>query len=206
MLTAKRAFAGDDVTETIANIVKADPEWAALPPDLPRAVRTLLQRCLAKDPRQRVADFSIVRYVLADANDAGAASTPTGIRRERYRTAGVWPALLAGALVVIAVLLVPIWRGRHRASLESAPESVSTSARPPMRPSMVSRCHPMGGGSCFPRRIGSGSAHSAKPRLRRFPAPIRRVCRSGRPTAAQLPLPLQDVYIGWTAMGGRRNC
>ena len=56
MLTAKRAFEGEDVTDTIAAIMRGEPDWTALPAQTPANVRTLLQGCLAKDRRQRLAD------------------------------------------------------------------------------------------------------------------------------------------------------
>jgi serine/threonine protein kinase len=54
MLTGKRAFGGDDVSDTLANVLKADPDWDALPPATPPRNPTLLRRCLMKDRRQRL--------------------------------------------------------------------------------------------------------------------------------------------------------
>ena len=48
MLAGARAFAGDDVTSTLAAVLKDDVKWAALPPSVPAPVRTLLRRCLEK--------------------------------------------------------------------------------------------------------------------------------------------------------------
>jgi eukaryotic-like serine/threonine-protein kinase len=67
MLTGRRAFPGDDVTETIANIVKSDPDWGALPPDTSVAVRALLRRCLNKDPDRRLRHIADARFNLEDA-------------------------------------------------------------------------------------------------------------------------------------------
>ena len=58
MLTGRRAFEGEDVSDTLANVLKSEPDWTALPADVPPHIRTLIQRCLAKDRRQRVADIS----------------------------------------------------------------------------------------------------------------------------------------------------
>ena len=57
MLAGRRAFDGDDMSDTFASVLKIDPDWAQLPSDLPPALRTLIQRCLAKDRRQRVSDI-----------------------------------------------------------------------------------------------------------------------------------------------------
>jgi serine/threonine protein kinase len=46
MLTGNKAFDGDDVTDTIAAVVRAEPQWEALPADVPASIRLLLRRCL----------------------------------------------------------------------------------------------------------------------------------------------------------------
>src|ERR1700736_3735562 len=53
MLTGKRAFAGEDVSETLAFVITKEPDWAALPPIRP-PIRTLLRRCMEKDRRRRL--------------------------------------------------------------------------------------------------------------------------------------------------------
>jgi serine/threonine protein kinase len=58
MLTAVRAFRGDDVTDTIVSVVSKEPDWDALPPGVSPDVRRLLQRCLKKDPKARMRDIT----------------------------------------------------------------------------------------------------------------------------------------------------
>ena len=58
MLTSRRAFGGDDVSDVLASVLKTEPDWAALPADLPAPVRRLLGRCLEKDPKRRLRDIS----------------------------------------------------------------------------------------------------------------------------------------------------
>jgi len=67
ILTGRRAFPGDDVTETIANIVKSEPDWNALPAETSVAVRALLRRCLQKDPERRLRHIADARFNLEDA-------------------------------------------------------------------------------------------------------------------------------------------
>ncbi len=55
MLTGRRAFDGEDVSDTLANILKREPDWSALPPGTPPAIERVLRRCLTKDPRLRTA-------------------------------------------------------------------------------------------------------------------------------------------------------
>ena len=56
LLTGKAAFQGDDITEILAAVVKSEPDWTALPAEIPASIRVLLRRCLRKDRRQRLAD------------------------------------------------------------------------------------------------------------------------------------------------------
>ena len=66
MLTGRRAFEGGDLPETIANVLKSAPDWNALPDDVPPHVRVLIQRCLAKDRRARIADMSVALFVMTE--------------------------------------------------------------------------------------------------------------------------------------------
>src|SRR5204863_4366708 len=54
MLTGKRAFEDEDVSDTLAAVLRAEPDWNALPAEAAVPVRTLLRGCLEKDPRQRM--------------------------------------------------------------------------------------------------------------------------------------------------------
>jgi serine/threonine protein kinase len=73
-LTAQRPFTGDDVSETIANVLRSDPDWSALPADTPPTVRRLIQRCLTKDAKRRVPDVAVARYEIDEALAAPAAN------------------------------------------------------------------------------------------------------------------------------------
>jgi serine/threonine protein kinase len=53
-LTGKKAFQGEDVTETLAGIIKGDPDWSAIPGGTPPTIQLLLRKCLAKDRRKRL--------------------------------------------------------------------------------------------------------------------------------------------------------
>jgi serine/threonine-protein kinase len=71
MLTGTRAFDGEDMSDTLASVLKSDPDGTLLPADVPPALRTLVQRCLAKDRRQRVSDISAARFVLTELESLG---------------------------------------------------------------------------------------------------------------------------------------
>ena len=66
MLTGRRAFDGDDVSITLANVLKENPRWHELPPDLPTAVSRLLRRCLEKEPKRRLSAIGDARLELEE--------------------------------------------------------------------------------------------------------------------------------------------
>ena len=85
-------------------VVRLEPDWEALPSDVPPPVRTLLQRCLVKDRRQRVADIAAALFVL-DHQARRRGHRPRRRQRRRARRP-LWrrvAALTAGALVVAAL-------------------------------------------------------------------------------------------------------
>jgi Tol biopolymer transport system component len=104
MLTGKRAFDGDDVSETLAAILRAVPDWNALPAAAPLATRKLLARCLQKERRERLADIADARLEIVDAQrEAVGQEEPATVTRPRsnVRIHLTWVA--AAALVALAV-------------------------------------------------------------------------------------------------------
>ena len=71
MLTGKRAFAGEDVSDTLAAVIRAEVKFDALPKEVPAPVRHVLTACLQRDPKQRVHDIADVRLALAGSFDVG---------------------------------------------------------------------------------------------------------------------------------------
>src|SRR6185503_1266120 len=63
LLTGRRMFEGDDVTETLAAVVLREPDWAGIPPE----VRRLLKKCLEKDPKKRLRDIGDVWELLEES-------------------------------------------------------------------------------------------------------------------------------------------
>ncbi len=107
MLTGTSPFKGDDVAEVIGAVIHKEVTWDPLPPSTPVAVRTVLARCLEKDPKQRVRDMGDVRLLLNGAFTtpglAQAAPLPT---RSRVAILTTTVALLSAALAAGAVWLV----------------------------------------------------------------------------------------------------
>ena len=78
MLTGARAFAGQDVTDTIAAVVRLEPDWSSLSSGPPACARTLVERCLRKDARNRLRDIGDARLSLDALAEAGPPQTSDG--------------------------------------------------------------------------------------------------------------------------------
>src|SRR5262249_55810764 len=76
-VTGNQAFSGDNVSDTIAAVIRGEPDWTALPSETPRRLRELLERCLQKDPRQRFHDAADVRIAIDDASKRDVQSAVT---------------------------------------------------------------------------------------------------------------------------------
>src|SRR6185295_15069148 len=74
MLTGHAAFGGDTLTDTLAAVMRAEPEWSRVPLGVTAPVRELLRRCLRKDPRQRLQAIGDARIALEDVLSGGALS------------------------------------------------------------------------------------------------------------------------------------
>jgi Tol biopolymer transport system component len=96
MLTGRRAFPGEDVTETLTVLSRAEPDWNALPTATPLPIRRLLERCLQKDRKRRLAAIADARWHLDEARHAV----------ERPRRYGLLPWIVATASAVVAVALL----------------------------------------------------------------------------------------------------
>src|SRR5688572_23345650 len=102
MLTARRAFEGEAVTDTMAAILRGEPDWNALPPSTPRVIRRLLRRCLEKDRRDRLQAIGDARLEIKEAISGGDTPVPAAVVVQRDVRGGIAP--IAGAAVVAALL------------------------------------------------------------------------------------------------------
>ena len=107
MLTGRRAFEGDDVSDTLARILMKEPDWTALPATIPPAVVTVLRRCLQKDRKQRVRDIGDVSLALEGAFETAAPQTTAPATSSPPRGRLAWIAAFGVAAAVIVVLAVP---------------------------------------------------------------------------------------------------
>src|SRR5688572_8722959 len=107
MLTGRRAFEGEVISETLASVLRGEPDWTALPSSTPRVIRQLLRRCLVKDPRERLQAIGDARIEIKEAMTGGdetsvstaAPSHPMTPRLGLIVAVAAVAAIVAGGLV-----------------------------------------------------------------------------------------------------------
>ncbi len=124
MLSGRRAFAGESFSDSLAAILRAEPDAGAIPAGTPASIRSLLRRCLAKEPERRLHHIADARLELEEAVGAlsgpvtGASPPPT--RPAPWRRAGGW----------LPIALMAVFAGVAVWSLFRAPRQAP---RPPVR-------------------------------------------------------------------------
>jgi eukaryotic-like serine/threonine-protein kinase len=114
MLTGRAPFKGDSPTDTLALIIRGEPDFSLLPPATPQQIRTLLRHCLDKEQRRRWPDAGSLRIAIEDARDAPArVATPAERTRRSNRR-----RMLASAFVVAAAAALAALATWHLARLE----------------------------------------------------------------------------------------
>ncbi|HKC23415.1 MAG TPA: protein kinase [Thermoanaerobaculia bacterium] len=113
LLTGRRVFAGETVTDVLAAVLTRAPDWSALPMETPARLRALLERSLERDPRQRLRDIGEARVALSNASarvDETLADASRAPRRGRE--------VLAWGVAAVALLAAALFalRGGFRAA------------------------------------------------------------------------------------------
>jgi serine/threonine-protein kinase len=105
MLTGRRTFAGTTPAATMAAVMLQEPDWKALPEEVPGRVRLLLRRCLEKEPEKRLRDMGDARLEMEDALSGAAVDGDVVAGRQRR----LWPAVAAGLIVGAAAVGAWAW-------------------------------------------------------------------------------------------------
>ncbi|MGE5344616.1 MAG: protein kinase domain-containing protein, partial [Acidithiobacillales bacterium] len=116
MLTGRKAFEGETVSDVLAAVLRQDVDLGALPPVTPASVRRLLARCLERDAKQRLRDIGEARIALdLEAGEERAGSAPEA-------PASSWRRGLPWALAVVlaAVSGAALWTARRGAPKPAA--------------------------------------------------------------------------------------
>jgi Tol biopolymer transport system component len=115
MLTGRVAFAGDTASDTIAQILERQPDWSALPPETPVAVRRVLLRCLAKDPKQRWRDAADVRIEIKAIDEVVPATPDVAVPA----AISTWMTWLPWAVMAVLAAGVIVWEARRPTAIEN---------------------------------------------------------------------------------------
>ena len=107
MLTGKKAFDGEDVSEILAAVIRGEPDWSVLPAHTPTSINRLLHRCLEKGRKRRLGSIDVARLEIGDSDKAplvtGSPATATTSGR-RWSLALTLGTLLVGALLGSVIL------------------------------------------------------------------------------------------------------
>jgi serine/threonine protein kinase/Tol biopolymer transport system component len=116
MLTGTRFFEGGTVSDTLAAVLRAEPDWTTLPANTPAPIRRLLRRCLEKDRKRRLDSAAAARLDIEEALTApptaeSGASQPATLPRPARSRALTWTlaASTLGLSIAVAMLWAP-WR------------------------------------------------------------------------------------------------
>ena len=109
MMSGQRAFKGEDISDTLAAVLRQDIDWTALPASTPASVRRLIARCLDRDVKRRLRDIGEARIVLDDpaaaeraAGGVPALATPRPLWRRAIPI--VLSAIMGGVLATAAMV------------------------------------------------------------------------------------------------------
>ena len=117
MLTGRAPFARETMSDTLAAILEAEPEWHLLPSSTPPNILRLLERCLAKDRKRRIRDIADARIELGEpvagspsiARDRMDARTRPGLTPALTSRRLAWWLAASGVVIVGAVLGWRLW-------------------------------------------------------------------------------------------------
>ena len=130
MLSGRRAFDGETISDTFVSILEHQPEWTALPAATPASIRTLLERCLRKDPRTRLHDIADALIEFEDG-----ARPVASTRSVTHAAPGMWDRMrdrlgwIVAAALALALGGTMLLTARHVVPVE--PERVEFPLLPP---------------------------------------------------------------------------
>jgi serine/threonine protein kinase len=111
MLTGRRAFDGEDIGDTLANVLKSHPDLGVLPRTAPTWVRTLIACALEKDRHRRVADVSALRFMLDHGDMFSAPEASSRLSKRR-----TWPLVVSASALAALIASVVVWNLRRSPS------------------------------------------------------------------------------------------
>ena len=107
MLTGRRAFGAEEVSDTLAMVLMKEPDWLLLPPAIPASIRTLLRRCLEKDRKRRLPDIGAARLEI-DETLSAPLSSQQSVAAKTSRPRGQYLAWGAAALAIAMAIGISV--------------------------------------------------------------------------------------------------
>jgi len=101
MITGKRLFEGETVSDVLAAVLRADIDWRSIPASVPSDLRRLIVRCLDREPKNRLHDIADARIVIDEIVRGGPAVEPIAAPVPRR---SMWLSVLPWAVAAIAVV------------------------------------------------------------------------------------------------------
>ncbi|HXD17652.1 MAG TPA: protein kinase [Vicinamibacterales bacterium] len=129
MLTGRRPFEADEVSDTLAMVLMKEPEWSMLPAATPPSIRTLLRRCLEKDRKKRLPDIGSARLEIDEAMSAPPSQMSMQAQHAPASARGQRVAWGVAALAAIAAAVVAAIHFTERPP--EAPSSIRIPVTPP---------------------------------------------------------------------------
>src|SRR6185436_6349226 len=129
MLTGRRPFEADEVSDTLAMVLMKEPEWSMLPAATPPSIRTLLRRCLEKDRKKRLPDIGSARLEIDEAMSAPPSQMSMQAQHAPASARGQRVAWGVAALAAIAAAVVAAIHFTERPP--EAPASIRIPVTPP---------------------------------------------------------------------------
>ena len=166
MLSGRKPFEGETISDVLAAVIRAEPEWTAIPDTTPSPIQRLVRRCLQKDVRQRLQAIGEARITI-EATISGTGVPPVDVHgQDAHATDQESPLrhylpwapatvgfLLAAVLVVAYFFKSPAAPVQSTQSLIAAPENISFAFEPPTGAPALS---PDGTRLVFPAQDASG--------------------------------------------------
>jgi Tol biopolymer transport system component len=122
MITGKKLFDAEDVSETMAAVLRADLDWQALPAGLPKSVRALIEGCLKRDRKERIGDIAVAQFLLKQTEGSPSPA--------RAQASPAWKMIAAAlALSTIAAIAVAGYVYRSRPAAEVTEFLIEPSAK-----------------------------------------------------------------------------
>jgi serine/threonine protein kinase len=112
MLTGRQLFTGETVSETLASVLKSEPEWNQLPTNLHPRIPLLLERCLKKEPKNRYSGISDARVDIQEAlaDPSGVLVQPITALEPRRKLQTILPWIAAAIVLGGIIAGVAVWR------------------------------------------------------------------------------------------------